>query len=200
MVAISSADNLYIETRGELIAGGSVNLGELVDAPQDSKNDLSPVRVGFIGDLGYQVGRSRFGVNAGFGSGGLNLDRVESIYLGSPTLAVGNTSYVSGGVGAQYLLYQETKWSVPIGVRLGLARLSAASPAGVAELDTLYAELGVGLSYQFADAHSLTLGALAQTNRAISVLLEEGSRQRPLEPAWFRQAGFSVVYRLKLGV
>ena len=41
MVAIADADNFYIETRGESIAGRSVNLGALVDAPQDSENDLS---------------------------------------------------------------------------------------------------------------------------------------------------------------
>lgn len=199
LLGISSADNFYLETRGEVIAGGSLNLGELVDAPRDSESDLSPVRVGFIGGIGYQRDRGRFGIDAGFGTGGLDLDRIESIYLGSPTLAAGDTVYLSSGVSAQYLVYQDTKWSVPLGVRLGWARLSAASPVGAAELDILYGELGVGLSYQFTDSHSLTLGALAQSNRTIYVLLGEQRKQRPVDPAWFRQAGFCLFYRFTLG-
>ena len=195
----ASADNFYIETRGEAIGGGSLNLGELVDAAEDSASDLSSVRVGFIGGIGYQLGRAQFGVDAGFGTGGLDLDRVEGIYLGSPTLPVGNAVYLSIGTRAQYLVYQHAKWSVPAGVRLGWARLSAASPAGAVDLDFLYGELGVGLSYQFTDAHNLTLGALAQTNRVISVLLGEGGRQRPVDPVWFLQAGFGVFYRFALG-
>ncbi len=196
LTANAHADGAYIDIHSEFLGGGSLNLGEQLGEPRDDGNDLAPGQLGLVFGAGIVRGKLELGAEASLAVGGLDLERIETVYFESEPANVGSSMTLAAGAGVRYLAYSRDRIHVPVGMRLGWQRFAAASPAGNGRADAFYLELGVGIARQVRPGGRIELTALLRSSRVLQVSVASGGDQfaTPEDPAIIARAGAALGY------